>query len=51
MALLTFLGVFVGMMLSWPLWVALVRMVLPRRAGDALLDWQRGEPADALGVR
>jgi hypothetical protein len=51
MAGLTSLGVSMGVLVAWPVWVGLVRMFLPRRASDALLEWQRGQPPDALGVR
>jgi hypothetical protein len=48
---LTLLGVFAGAMIAWPLWVGIVRLFVPRRTGEALLEWQRGGTADALGVK
>lgn len=51
MAGLAMMAVMLGALIAWPLWVGLVRLFLPGRTADALLDWQRGEPADPLGVR
>jgi hypothetical protein len=47
---LTFATLIAGIMLSWPLWVMLVRMFLPARTATALLDWQRSlaGPVDQL---
>jgi hypothetical protein len=37
--------VLAGAMLVWPVWAMLVKVFLPRRAGEALLDWQRSMSA------
>lgn len=39
--LMIFTSVWIGAMLSWPSWVALVLLFLPKRTGKQLLDWQR----------
>jgi hypothetical protein len=39
--LIAAVGVFAGVVAAWPFWAAAVRIFLPRRTGDALLDWQR----------
>ncbi|HSI36673.1 MAG TPA: hypothetical protein VK986_24015 [Tepidisphaeraceae bacterium] len=34
--------------IAWPVWVALVQLMLPRKAAAALLEWQRSESDRAL---
>ncbi len=41
LALMTFGVVIVGAVAAWPIWIAIVRLFLPRRTSDALLEWQR----------
>ena len=41
MALLTFIVIAGTAWAAWPVWVGFVRVVMPERAGSALLDWQR----------
>jgi hypothetical protein len=36
-----FLLIVIGAVLAWPVWTMLVKAFLPKRTGDALLDWQR----------
>ena len=38
-----FLTIVLGSAVAWPIWAALVRLFLPKRTGDALLEWQRGQ--------
>lgn len=35
------IGVVVGAMIVWPIWVALAKLFLPARSAKALLDWQQ----------
>jgi len=38
---ITFFSVAVGVLVAWPAWGALVRLFLPPRTANLLLDWQR----------
>lgn len=48
MILLTFAVITATAAAAWPVWVGFVRVVMPERAGSALLEWQRSlsDPAD-----
>ena len=39
---LTFCFIAGSALAAWPLWVGFVRVAMPERAGNALLEWQRG---------
>ena len=41
MALLTFIVIAGTAWAAWPVWLGFVRVVMPERAGSALLEWQR----------
>ncbi len=45
---LTFATVLLAAVAAWPMWVGFVRLVMPQRAGSALLEWQRSlsDPAE-----
>ncbi|HEV2292914.1 MAG TPA: zinc ribbon domain-containing protein [Tepidisphaeraceae bacterium] len=45
---LTFAIVLLAVAAAWPMWVGFVRVVMPQRAGSALLEWQRSlsDPAE-----
>src|SRR5207247_2463442 len=38
---ITFFSVAIGVLASWPAWVACVKLFLPPRTAKQLLDWQR----------
>lgn len=38
---LTFITILLAAAAAWPMWVGFVRLVMPERAGSALLEWQR----------
>lgn len=48
MTLLTFAVIAGSAIAAWPVWVGFVRVVMPERAGSALLEWQRSlsDPLD-----
>jgi hypothetical protein len=41
MTAVTFAVVLASALIAWPVWVGFVRVVMPERAGTALLEWQR----------
>lgn len=45
-----FLTIVLGSAVAWPIWTALVRLFLPKRTGDALLEWQRGQSDRAAAL-
>jgi hypothetical protein len=53
MMLYTFLVVVGTAAATWPLWTGFVRVTMPERAGNALLEWQRSlaDPAPTPPAR
>jgi hypothetical protein len=48
MTAVTFAVILLASIAAWPVWVGFVRVVMPERAGSALLEWQRSlsDPLD-----
>jgi hypothetical protein len=46
---MTAMWVVVGASIAWPVWYTMVHIFLPKRTGEALLEWQRAQSARAVG--